>query len=501
MFDVIVIGGGPAGVTAALRACELGKKVALIERNRFGGTCTNDGCVPTRVLARAARLVREAEKFEHFGLISSPPKIDFPRLLSFAREVVEEIHDKKQILKHLEEAGVEVITNAGAASFTNEHSIQLQDGRELMADKFILCAGGHTRQVQFPGVEHTIAIQDLWTMDRLPKSIAIVGGAATGSQVASILASFGVQVTLLEVSPRILRIEDPLVSIVLQKVLEERGIRVITGIGGLEKVEKTDEGLRLYYKKGDQTVDIPVEAAMLAIGWVGNIEELNLEAAKVQTERGYIMVNDFLQTTNPHIYAAGDINGKMMLVQSGSIEGRIAAENAVLGPGIKSSHVIVPHGGFTDPEYASVGLTEEQAIRDGLEYVAAVVPYADMDRAIIDREPEGFCKLIVNAENHRILGAHVVGEHAVEIVQLVAAGMSADMWVEHLAELELAYPTFTAIVGLTARKIVADLGVLPMAAEWRTLGKPVIAEWERSVPEISMDIYETQSELAQMFAS
>lgn len=501
MHDVIVIGGGPAGVTAALRACELGEKVALVERKRFGGTCTNDGCVPTRVLARAARLVREAEKFEHFGLIANPPQIDFPRLIAFAKDVVEEIHEKKQILKHLEEAGVEVITNAGSAIFVDEHTISLEDGRHLAADKFILCAGGHTRKVQFPGVEHTISIQDVWKMKELPKSLAIVGAAATGCQVASILAAFGVKVSLLEVSPRILRIEDPLVSIVLERVFEQRGMDVITGIGGLEKVEKADDGLRLYYKQGDQTKSLNVEAVLLAIGWVGNVEELNLEAANVQVERGYVTVNDYLQTSNPHIYAAGDINGKMMLVQSGSVEGKIAAENAILGPGIKSSHAIVPHGGFTDPEYASVGVTEEEAIRDGLDYVTAVVPYADMDRAIIDREPEGFCKLIVNAENHRILGAHVVGEHAVEIVQLVAAGISADMWVEHLAELELAYPTFTAIVGLTARRIVADLGVLPLAAEWRTLGKPIIAEWERSIPEMSMDIMETQTELAQMFAS
>lgn len=501
MYDVIVIGGGPAGVTAALRACELGKKVALIERNRFGGTCTNDGCVPTRVLARAARLVREAEKFDHFGLITQQPKIDFPHLLSFARGVVEEIHEKKQIVKHLEEAGVNVIADAGSARFIDEHTVELENGQQLSADKFILCSGGHTRQVQFPGSEYTLSIQDIWTLDHLPKSIAIVGAAATGCQVASILSAFGVKVTLLEVSPRILRIEDPLVSIVLERVFEQRGIDVVAGIGGLDRVEKTDDGLQLIYKKGDQMVSLPVEAVLLAIGWVGNIEGLNLEAAKVQSERGYVTVNDFLQTTNPHIYAAGDINGKMMLVQSGSVEGKIAAENAVLGPGIKNSHVIVPHGGFTDPEYASVGLTEEEAIRNGLDYVAAVVPFADMDRAIIDREPEGFCKLIVNAENHRILGAHVVGEQAVEIVQLVAAGMSADMWVEHLAELELAYPTYTAIVGLTARKIVADLGVLPLAAEWRTLGKPVAAEWERSVSEMSSEIIETQSELAQQFAS
>jgi pyruvate/2-oxoglutarate dehydrogenase complex dihydrolipoamide dehydrogenase (E3) component len=166
-------------------------------------------------------------------------------------------------------------------------------------------------------------------------------------------------------------------------------------------------------------------------------------------------------------------------VQSGSYDGRIAAENAVLGVGQPYRHIIVPHGGFTDPEYGSVGLTEEKAREADMDIVTAEVTYDDLDRAVIDGHTEGVCKLVVSQETHRILGAHIVGEQALESIQLVAAGMAADMWVEQLAELELAYPTYTAVVGLAARQIMLKLGVLPLAPQWRALKKPH-AEWERS---------------------
>jgi pyruvate/2-oxoglutarate dehydrogenase complex dihydrolipoamide dehydrogenase (E3) component len=192
------------------------------------------------------------------------------------------------------------------------------------------------------------------------------------------------------------------------------------------------------------------------------------------------LVDEYLRTSTSHIFAAGDITGRMMLVQSAGYEARIAAENAVLGVGQPYTHKIVPHGGFTDPEYGSVGLTEERARVLEPDCVVASVPYSALDRAVIDDHPEGFCKLIVSQESHRILGAHVIGEQALEIVQLVGAGMAADMWVEHLAELELAYPTYTAIIGLVARKIVRQLGVMPLSPQWRSLDKPFAAEWERS---------------------
>ena len=481
MRDVIVIGGGPAGVTAALRARELGASVILIERDRMGGTCTNDGCVPTRVLAKAARLVRDAEQFADYGLLGDKPAVDLPALLARTQQTVFRLHEKKQLLDHLRQAGVALTANAGAARFLDEQTVELENGHRLTAENFILCVGGHARRLTFPGSEYALTHSDVWSLTRLPRSVAVVGAAATGCQLTSILAAFGVQATLLDLAPHILPAEDSAVSQTVDALFRERGIEIITGMSGIERIEKQAHGLRLVYAQNGRSHTLDVEQVILAVGWVGNVEQLNLDAAGVQTARSYVVVDDSLQTSNPRIYAAGDINGRMMLVQSASAEARLAVENALLGSSKGFHHHIVPHGGFTDPEYGSVGLTEAQAHALG-NCAMATIPYSDLDRAVIDGRPEGFCKLIVNGESGQIVGAHVVGEQAVEVVQIVAAGMAAGMHVTEMAELELAYPTFTAIVGLAARQVVRQLGFTPLAAEWRTLRRlqTRTAEWETS---------------------
>ena len=484
MFDVVVVGGGPAGVTAALRARELGASVALIERETLGGTCTNDGCVPTRVLARAARLVRETTQYAHFGLVGAAPTVDFPRLLACAQETVARIHEKKQLRPHLEEMGVTVYTGTGDARFEDAHTITCANGATVQGEQIILSVGGHARRLPFPGSELALTHSDVWTMTRLPRSMAIIGGAATGCQLASIFAAFGTEVHLLEVGPRLLSVEDEAVSQGIMQAFARRGIAMITSISGVERIEQQAQQpgadqLRLVYTQGGAEQTLVVEAALLAVGWPSNSDTLNLAAAGVDCVRGYIQVNESLQTSARHIFAAGDVTGRMMLVQSAGAEGILAAESAVLGPGGRAPHLLVPHGGFTDPEYGSVGLTE-RAARAVDECAVAVVPYTHIDRALIDGHPDGFCKLIVSQSTHRLLGAHIVGEQAVEILQLVAAGMSADIWVEQLAELEIAYPTFAAVVGIAARQIVRDLGVAPVAPQWRMAGKTLAVEWERS---------------------
>jgi dihydrolipoamide dehydrogenase len=482
MYDIIVIGGGPAGVTAALRARELGVSVALVERNRMGGTCTNDGCVPTRVLAHAARLRRDAEQFADYGLSATLPEVDFGKLMGRVQQIVYRIHEKKQLIKHLEESGVIVFTSVGEARFIDGHTITLANGDSLQAEKFILCAGGHARRLSFPGSELALTHSDVWSLKKLPASLSIVGAAATGCQLASIFNAFGTQVHLFEVNPQILPVEDETVAKTMRQAFEKRGIQITTGISGVDHIERQGDERVLFYTRDGEIHTDRAEAVIMAVGWPGNVDELNLAAAGVQTERGFLRVDEFFRTTAGNIFAAGDITGRMMLVQSAGYEARTAAENAVLGVGERHPHQIVPHGGFTDPEYASVGLTEKEANARG-DCISAVVSYRDMDRAVIDGHTVGFCKLIVSQENHRILGAHLVGEQALEITQLVAAGMTADIWVEQLAELEIAYPTYAAILGLAARRLVRELGVLPLAPQWRALGKQYSTEWEQEVDE------------------
>ncbi|MBI5669490.1 MAG: NAD(P)/FAD-dependent oxidoreductase [Chloroflexi bacterium] len=479
MFDLIVLGGGPAGVTAALRARELGARTALVERDNLGGTCTNDGCVPTRVLARAARFMRDARRFADYGLVlESQPEVDFEQIIRRTQHIVYQIHEKKQLLDHLRGVQVEVYDDVGPAHFLDPHRIQLEDGTVLESQRFVLCVGGHPRRLPVPGAEYTLTHSDVWTLNKLPTSAVIVGSGATGCQFASILNAFGTQVTLMDIAPRILIAEDELVSQTMAAEFRQNGIEIITGIDGINRIDRRDSSLDLFCQHNGVERMVTAEAVILSVGWPGNIEGLHLEAAGVEVERSYIKVNDALQTTAPHIYAAGDITGRMMLVQSASREARIAVENALLDGERRVAHSLVPHGGFTDPEYGSVGPTEQQA-RERYDVMTAVIPYADLDRAVIDGVPEGFCKLLIDRQTRLIIGAHVVGEQALEIVQMVATGMAGGLRVEQLAELEIAYPTLAAIVGLAARQIVRELGIVPVVQEWRTLKLLRGAEWER----------------------
>ena len=361
-FDLAVIGGGPAGVTAALRAAELGARVALVERDQPGGTCTDDGCAPTRVLAKAARLARDAEQLTDYGLTAPPPTLDFPALLAATQRTVYELHEKKQLAGHLDRAGVRLVMGRGAARFTDPHRLVVDDGTELEADRYILAGGGHARRLPFPGSDLALTHNDVWTMDELPGSLAIVGAAATGAQLASIFAAFGTRVTLLELAPRVIPGEDADVSAALAAAFAASGIEVTTGIGGVERIERDGRGRRVAYRLGDEVRTVTVDAVLMAVGWPGNLDELGLDAAGVATERGYVTVDDTLRTSVDHVWAAGDITGRMMLVQSATYEGRIAAENALGTTARSLRHTIVAHGGFTDPEYGSVGLTEAAEI-------------------------------------------------------------------------------------------------------------------------------------------
>ena len=466
-FDVIVIGGGPAGMEAASRAHDNHAKVAVVERARLGGVSTNDGCVPVRALAHAARLAREANQFGLYGLEAEKPKVNFQKVLARVRDVIDEIHNRKDLAGSLEKAGVKVYRGVGDASFVSENTIALSDGTQLEADKFILCTGGHGRRLKFPGSEYACTHSDVWSLEALPQRVVITGTGATGCQLASVLNAFGCTVYLFERSSKILKTEDELVREVVGEEFEKSGINIIYGYKSVNRLEKQADGsFKFFYEKDGAEEHVDCDAAITAAGWPGNVAELSLDKVGVEvTKRDFVQTNDYLQTTNPKIYAAGDVCGRGGLVSGAIRQARVAADNAVLGNKRKYEPKITPVGSFTNPEYAKVGLTEAEAIarkeklgEEEGDYITAAVFFRDFIRSTIDGRTAGFCKLIADVETRKIIGAHVVGERAVETVNLIAAGMSNGLRIEQLAELELAYPTYVAIVGLTARELGRVLG-------------------------------------------
>lgn len=468
---VVVIGGGPAGVTAALHAAELGAQVTLIERGRVGGTALNSGPAPVRTLARAARLVRDWSSWEMFGLRGPRPEVDLSAVLANAQRVADYAYERKRIADHIRSAGVDLIEEAGDARFVDAHTVAVADGRRWTADRVIIAVGGTAGRLPIPGAELGLTYEDLRTLTTLPNRVAVIGAADTGCQLTSILADFGCEVTLFEYAPRIVQRADVDVSLALQRAFQTRGIDVITD-AAVQQIEALQPGVRILYRTGDESRTLDVGAAFFAVGWPGNADLVAAATAGVDTERGYVTVDAFQATNVPHIFAAGDVDGNSMVVSSAIIEGRIAAENAVLDAGRRALHEIVPGGSFTDPEYGSVGLTEEQA-RARYDCTVAVARYEDLLRPVADGQPEGFCKLIVETERRQIIGAHVLGEYSAEVIQMVAACMAAGMRIEDVAELQFAFPTFTEGVSQAAQMVASQLGVRPKRRLWSSLAEEI----------------------------
>jgi len=459
MADIVVIGGGPAGLTAALRAGDLGARTLLVTRAEFGGMAANDGPVPVRTLAHAARLIREARQLGEYGVGVSEPVLDFPRLLARVREVVDDVRAHSSFRPQIESLGVSVHEHAGVARLADEHTIECESGLRLQAEKIIICAGGVSRRLSVPGFELTNTHSDAWSLTSVPPSMLVIGAGATGVQVASIFNAFGSRIQLFQSGPRILPSEDEDVSAAVAKAFRVSGIVVHENFGAIESFEKTPAGVRMIFSKNGGQASAEAALAVVAVGWVADTAGLSLAKAGVETNhRGFVKVDEYQQTSTPHIFAAGDITGRLMLVPQAIQEGFVAATNAVRGPTMTIGEPVTPIGSFTDPEYAQVGLTEAKA-RETHDIVTAVVRFDSTTRTIIDGRKAGFCKLIVDRKTSTMLGCHVVGERAVEITQVAAIVMAAKMRVDELARIPLSFPTYAGILARVAASATRKLNL------------------------------------------
>src|SRR5246127_2145636 len=457
MMDIIVIGAGPAGAVAALRAADLGARTMLVTSRAFGGMAANDGPVPVRTLAHAARMIRDARQLAQYGIAMGEPVLDYPRLLARTREVVGEVTAPSSLREQIDAAGVRLHENVGGSQFADPHTIVTESGLRLRADKIIICVGGLSRKLPIPGFHLTSTHSSALALTSVPPSMLVIGGGATGLQVASIFNAFGSRVQLFERGPRILSTEDEETAAAVAKAFRETGLAVHEDFGTIESFEKTSVGVRMNFSKHGRRESAEAALAVVAAGWGADTARLDLAAAGVAPEkRGFVKVDEYLRTTAPHIFAAGDVTGHLMLVPHALQEGFVAASNAVLGSSLPLAEQLNLNAGFTDPEYARAGLTEAKA-RETHDVLSAVTHFDSTMRTIIDGRKAGFCKLVVERKTAKILGCHVVGERAVEIAQAAALAISAEMRVDELARLPLAFPSYTGNLAYAAASAARQL--------------------------------------------
>ncbi|HEX7183536.1 MAG TPA: dihydrolipoyl dehydrogenase [Thermoanaerobaculia bacterium] len=446
-FDLIIIGSGPGGYVAGIRAGQLGLKTAVVERDpKFGGTCTHRGCIPTKALLHTAAVLDEIHEAKDFGIEVAAPKLDIVKAQDRKQKVVDSNAKGIEFLfKKNKVTGI--LRGTGRMTGPNEVEVEGPDGKKTYGARFVMIATGSVpRDVPIAPVdgERILNSDHILELKQVPKSLAVLGAGAVGTEFASIYRSFGSEVTLIEMLPRVLPIEDEEVSAELQKALRKRGIEVMTGTK-LQSVERTDNGVRLKLEGGKKDT-VEAEMLLVAIGRRPVTENLGLEALGVELERGYVKVNPTMQTAVPHIYAIGDVINTPWLAHVASAEGILAVEH-MAGRKVKPlNYDRVPSCTYCEPEVASVGLTEAKAKERGYDVGIGKFPLSALGKARILGKTAGFVKIVRDKKYDEVLGIHIIGAHATDLIAEACVTLQMEGTNEELMHTMHAHPTLSEAV-------------------------------------------------------
>ena len=441
MTDLIVIGGGPGGYVAAIRAAQLGCNVKLIEREKVGGTCLNRGCIPTKVLLHAAELKGSFDKARDYGLSVKKTSLDWKVLMDRKDATVKQLTDGVSAL--LESWGVEVIY--GEASFVNSKEIVVRDGNgtsKLRSDSFIIATGSKPSMPPIEGLQGkgVLTSDDALQIEDIPSSILIVGGGVIGVEFATLFSGLGCHVTVVEFLPRILTNIDEEMASYIHEVLSSKGVKIYTASRVTEVDDKGNYLAVTFQEEDGKKIAVETEKVLLAAGRVPNTQALNLSSAGVETERGRIKVDKFMRTNVANIYAVGDCASPYMLAHVAMAEGEIAAEN-VAGGEREMDYSVVPSCVFTSPELASVGRSELDCQKAGIPVKVGRFPMVGNGRALTLGEAEGIVKIVADSKYERVLGVHILGPNATELISAACMAMKLEATVEEIAQLIFAHPT------------------------------------------------------------
>ena len=450
-YDVIFLGGGPAGYVGAIRAAQLGLNTAVVEREGLGGTCVLWGCIPAKALLEAASIATKVSHAAEFGVLVGEVKLDFAVAMKRSRDVSNK--NSKGVEFLFKKNKITWIKGTGTLAAGRSVKVTLADGTSethTATKAVVISTGSRVRGLPQAGLElnktTVISSDEALVLGAAPKRIAIVGAGAVGCEFADVFHAFGSKVTLLEVLPRILPLEDEDASTEVQRSFRKRGIAVLTGAKLLStKVGKTTVQLSVEIAGAKQ--DVEVDVVLVATGRSPNTEQIGLKEAGVSlTERGFIKINERLETTAAGVYAIGDVAGPPMLAHKGEREGVVVAE-LIAG---KNHHLVnygnIPNATYCHPEVASIGLTEAQCKEKKLEYKVGKFPFSANGRARTSGETEGFVKIIRETKYGEILGAHIVGAHATELIHEIAVARENEFTVEEIELAIHAHPTLSEAI-------------------------------------------------------
>ena len=443
--DLIIIGGGPGGYETALLAAQRGLDVTLIERGNLGGTCLNEGCIPTKTLCRSAALACDMKKAAELGVAVGDWSVDFPTIMARKNAVVEQLRTGVEAL--MRHPKISLVT--GDARFVDALTVEVA-GERYAARDVIIATGSTAATLPIEGADlpGVVTSKELLDLHELPQRLIVIGAGVIGLEFASIFHALGSNVTVLEYAREVLPHFDTDMAKRLRQSLGKRGI-VIETQAAVKSVAKINSSLAVNYEKKGKTLAVEADVVLMAVGRKANVSSLNLDDVGIDyTQRG-ITVDDNMLTNVPHVYAIGDINGKMMLAHAATFQG-VCALNHIMGESCRVRLDVMPAAVFTMPEAATVGLTEDDCKERGIEYVAKKSFFRANGKALSIGEPEGYCKLLVAAD-HRLLGCHILGAHASDVVQEVCALITRGASCDDLALTIHAHPTLSEVVLSAAR--------------------------------------------------
>ncbi len=463
-FDLVIVGGGSAGFAAAIKGAELGARVALVEAGTLGGTCVNVGCVPSKTLIRAAEANHHRMNHGFAGIPATDGKPDWGLVRGHKDELVTRLQQAKywDVLR----AYQAITLFEQRATLTSGRTVRLADGRTLTAGKIVITTGASPWAPPIPGLADAGYLDNASAMalDRLPTSLIVVGASAVGLELAQMFARLGVEVTVLEALPRVVPAEDSAIGDALGEYLRVEGLEVHTGVQ-LEQVRRASDGYTVALRSGGGPRTARAEQLLVATGRRPNTEGFGLEMLSVAFgKKAEIGVNDFLQTANPDIYAAGDVLGDPMFVYVAAYGGTLAAENALSGNTRRYDLSALPKVTFTDPAVASVGLTEADARARGIEPLVSQLPLEHVPRALAARETRGFVKLVGVAATRKIIGAHILASEAGEMITEPALAIKFGLTIEDLAATFHPYLTLSEGIKLAAQTFTKDVAKLSCCA-------------------------------------